>query len=50
MKKSALLFLFGLAVFSLASCASNTTAGKTLEGVNQVGRTANSIRAIQSFF
>ena len=49
MKKSALLLL-ALLISSLASCASNTTDGKTLNGVNQVGHTASSVRAIQSFF
>jgi hypothetical protein len=44
--------LLALALFScsFSSCASNTDAGKTLNGVNQAGQAVRSVQAIQSIF
>ncbi len=50
MKKSTIFLLLALAFSTLASCSHSDAAGKTLNGVNQAGRAASSVRAIQSFF
>gem|GEM_PF-1680944 len=50
MKTSAIFLLLALTSSLLASCASSPTAGKALDGVNQAGRAAQSVRAIQGFF
>lgn len=50
MKKSVFLLMLALAISSFVSCSGGTAAGKALDGVNQAGRAANSVRAITNFF